>query len=192
MNLPKPFRGETGRAAGGRGSGVLAALILYLGVHGCVSVESRAGQALNLDARWVLLPILNLAEAPQVGERIEAMLGPLLRVRGIEYLEVYSVRREPGKLPEVDDRRRFETALQWAKAEGYDYCVTGNVTEWAYKAGLEPEPAVGLSIEVRELETGKVVFSSAGSRTGWGNESLSGTAQELLADIISLMTLERI
>lgn len=190
MELAKASTSEA-RAASRGGRGVLAALLLCLGLPACVSVESRTGQALKIDARWVLLPILNLAEAPQVGERIEAMLGPLLRVRGIDELEVYSVQREPGKLPEVDERRRLETALEWARAEGFDYCVTGNVTEWQYKSGLEPEPAVGLSIEVRELGTGKVVFSSAGSRTGWGNESLSGTAQELLADIVSLMTLKR-
>ena len=165
-------------------------VVVWSVIGGCVSIESRRDQVLDPGARWILLPIVNFAEAPQIGERIEAMLDPLLRARGIGDLELHSSRREPGKLPEIDERRRFEAALRWAKTQGHAYCVTGNVTEWQYKGGLEPEPAVGLSLRVLDLETGRVVFSAVGSRTGWGNASLSGTAQELLGEMISLMRLE--
>ena len=76
-------------------------------------------------------------------------------------------------------------ALAWARSRGASYAVTGNVAEWRYKNGPDGEPAVGLTLQIIEIPSGAVLWSAAGSRSGWGRESVSGTAQKLLRDLLA-------
>lgn len=156
----------------------------------CMSMRGRTGHPMDLRGSWVLLPIKSYVETPQVGERVEAILSTLLRIRGIEQLENYADHLEPGRLPELDERRRFERALKWAKEREFDYLITGSVNEWQYKSGLEARPVVGLSLEIQSLETGEVLFTASGALTGWSRGSLSGTAQNLINDLLDQLYLE--
>jgi hypothetical protein len=163
-----------------------AAAVLLLA--SCSVVEIQDGPPLAR-AAWVLLPVQNLAEMPRAGERLEALLATSLRSRGIE-LALYPRPNEEEALPELDERRRFERALEWARNQSFRIAVSGTVTEWRYKSGLDGEPAVGIGIEVRDLDTGRIVWSAAGARTGWGHANLSGTAQKLLQEILHSLRLE--
>ena len=62
-----------------------------------------------------------------------------------------------GVLPELDERRRAELALRWAKDKGFLYGVTGSVEEWRYRNGLDGEPAVG-----RERAGGRPALAAGG------------------------------
>jgi len=155
----------------------------------CSVIEYQSGPALDPDSNWVLLPIQNYAEAPQAGERVETMLETLLRSRGILNLKIYPTYSDDEKLPELNERRRFEQAMKWAKGN-FSYAITGTVTEWRYKSGLDGEPAVGLNLQVIELGTGTVLWSASGAMTGWGRESLSGTSQKLLDSLLNNLRLK--
>ena len=152
---------------------------------GCGVVDVHpSGPPIHSNTEWVLLPWLNRAEAPRVGERLEPVLATLLRARGVEM-----VRRTPpldaaDQLPILDDDFRLARAKEWALQEGIQYGVLGTITEWRYKAGLDGEPAVGLSLEIVELATQRTVWSASGARAGWGRESLSGAAQKLLRELL--------
>ena len=77
-----------------------------------------------------------------------------------------------------------------AKEQEFDYFISGSVNEWQYKSGLDAEPVVGISLEIQSFETGEILFTSSGARTGWSRGSLSGTAQNLLNDLLNQITLE--
>jgi hypothetical protein len=142
----------------------------------------QAGPALNGGGRWVVLPFTNLAETPRAGERVASLSESILRIRGVSELAEYRDSRET--LPELDDGRRFQEAITWAKAAGYSYGITGSVEEWRYRGGADGEPAVGVSLRVISLASGRTLWTATGSRTGWRQETVSGTAQRLLSQLL--------
>lgn len=178
-------------------SGMLALLAVAGLLGGCAVHEVQRGAALDMHARWALLPIMNHAETPQAGERTQAILATLLRVRGIVDAQEYTARQKaegeveglPDLDPEIDRHRRFDEAIDWAKAQGITYGVTGSVEEWRYKSGADGEPATGVSLQVIDIASGRVLWSATGARTGWGRESVSGTAQKLLKGLLQELPL---
>lgn len=90
----------------------------------------------------------------------------------------------------LDDRERFNQALSWAREQKLDYVVSGSVEEWQYKSGLDGEPAVGISLQIIEPATGRVLWSKSGARAGWSRESLAGTAQKVLRTLVGDLSLE--
>jgi hypothetical protein len=166
-----------------------AALLLLPGA--CMVREVQRGPALDKRSRWVLLPLRNQTETPQAGEKAESILATLLRARGLGDIAGYSPPADTaGVLPELDERRRAELALRWAKDKGFLYGVTGSVEEWRYRNGLDGEPAVGVSVQVVDLPSQRVVWSASGARAGWGRDTLAGTAQELLKALLQELELK--
>ena len=95
-----------------------------------------------------------------------------------------------GDLQLVDDRERQQRALDWARQQKLAYVVTGSVEEWQYKNGLDGEPAVGVSLQVLEPASGRVLWSTSGARAGWSRESLAGAAQKVLRELVGDLRLE--
>src|SRR5689334_11065539 len=92
--------------------GLVALVSLASLAAGCSVHEVQRGAALDRRTPWVLLPLRNETETAQAGEKAEAILGTLLRVRGLERLAPYQPPPEPaGEIPELDERRRAERAL---------------------------------------------------------------------------------
>ncbi|MCS3903010.1 PBP1b-binding outer membrane lipoprotein LpoB [Methylohalomonas lacus] len=164
-------------------------LLILLLLGGCAVSDVYETQPLQADARWALLPMVNYAEAPMAGQRAESILATLLRKQGINSLETYPQRDDEG-LPELNDERRLSHAMEWARNSDFQYGVRGSVKEWQYKSGLDGEPAVGLTVEVIEIASGRVVWSASGAESGWGFDTLAGTAQELLVDLIATLPLQ--
>lgn len=61
--------------------------------------------------------------------------------------------------------------------------------EWRYKSGLDGEPAVGITLEIRNADDNRVVWSGTSARTGWGRESLSVAAHKVLDELANAMPL---
>lgn len=170
---------------------VLALLALSLGMAGCSTVtESGHASAFPSDANWALLPFVNNAQVPQAGQRAEAIAATLLRGHGVTRLAHYPAAANADGLPYLDDAKRLADALAWAKARDYRYGLSGTITEWAYKTGLDGEPAVGVTLKVIDMRTGQVLWSASGARSGWGFSTLSGTAQNLIGDLMSDLPLQ--
>jgi polysaccharide biosynthesis protein PelC len=154
----------------------------------CAVVDRSDTAAASLDrgASWTVLPISNQTETPQAGQRASAIAQSLLSSGGIQ------VTRYPGN---GDDETLFDIAksdanakaLAWAKAQNIRYALTGTVTEWRYKVGVDGEPAVGLTFDVVDVASGKVVWSAAGSRSGWSRDALSGVAQKLEKQLLGTL-----
>ena len=139
---------------------------------------------LRPNARWVMLPAANYAETPQAGERLEALLDTVLRKDGITALDQYPPLKEDDSHLVMSDRQRYQESLAWAQQQHFDYAVAGSVEEWRYKSGLDGEPAVGLTVQVIELATNRVVWSASGTRTGNGGDNASGTALQLIDTLL--------
>jgi hypothetical protein len=166
---------------------VLAAMLCaatpVLAGCGGAATSIHRGAALRPTTKWVLLPVQNHSETPQAGERVEAMLETLLRKGGVTDLDMYPAAKEDDARLLTGDRQRFEAALEWARGK-YEYGVTGSVEEWRYKSGLDAEPAIGVSMRVVDLSSGKVVWAATGTQSGSGAENASGTAMKLLDTMV--------
>ncbi len=164
-------------------------LPIFLLLTACSSQQVQQGVTLPRDARWALLPLVNLSEAPRAGERARRLVEAALRARGLEPVLAPTPRARQ-ELPLLDDRVRLDEAFAWARRERIHYAVTGSVEEWRYKSGLDGEPAVGLSLRIVEIPEGRVVWVGSGSRTGWGYDNLSGTATRVIDELLDALRLE--
>ncbi|MBZ9664316.1 penicillin-binding protein activator LpoB [Pseudomonas sp. LMG 31766] len=155
---------------------------------GCSSFTRESGQTLPREAAWGVAPLVNYAQTPQAGERAEQILISILAEEGVRPLMYPQAPRQDLLLQ--DDRERQIQALDWARQQRLAYVITGSVEEWQYKNGLDGEPAVGVSLQVLEPATGRVVWSSSGARAGWSRESLAGAAQKVLRELVGNLDFE--
>lgn len=170
---------------------LILGLFLVASLAGCTSVlDVRGGMPLTREARWVLLPFGDYGETPQAGERAEELASNLLRVRWNIDLQRYPVTKESASLVDLDERQRYEKALLWARAEGYVYGLTGSVQEWRYRSGADGEAAVGLSLRVINIKTGRPEWLASGSRSGLGAQTVSGIAERLLSTMINQIRMQ--
>ncbi|MCJ0765429.1 penicillin-binding protein activator LpoB [Variovorax terrae] len=174
-------------------AGLLAAALLA----GCGSLSpgGAAGrapmeQAIAPADKVAMLPIANFTDVPQAGLRAEALLESALRQAGLRQLVVYPPALNPETLFEPGERKAQAEAEKWARAQGMRYTISGAVNEWRYKVGVDGEPAVGLMLQVRDLKTDQVVYSTAGGRTGWSREALAAVGQKLTAELVSGIRIE--
>lgn len=164
---------------------LLAIILLCTGLlHGCSVKNIQKSSPLNPRANWIVLPFINHSDTPEAGERVADISATLLRSqRQVHVLET-RVPVEEQQMPELNQQKNLDAAITWGKAQNYQFGLGGSVQEWRYKSGLDGEPAIGLTLNVINLTTGEVVWSATGSKTGWGRESVSGTAQTLIADLL--------
>ena len=155
------------------------------GLSGCAVTDHSQGEAmLARDAKWALLPIVNHTDSPQAGLRAETIAEGLLRSRGVSGLLRYPPALNPETLFDPAERKVQEDALKWAREQGIRYALLGAVDEWRYKVGVDGEPAVGLALQVIDLQSGQVAWSSVAARSGWSRESLAGVAQKLIREML--------
>ena len=176
-------------------AGVLA-LAAALAGCGSLAPTSSTGanvmtQAITAQDKVAMLPLANLTDVPQAGLRAESLLESALRQAGLAQLVLYPPNLNPETLFEPGERKAQLEAEKWARAQGMRYAVSGAVSEWRYKVGVDGEPAVGLQLQVKDLQTDQVIYSAAGGRTGWSREALSAVAQKLTAQLITGIRIER-
>ena len=165
----------------------LGILLVLWTLSSCAVLDHASGaKPLERDAKWVLLPIVNNTDVPQAGLRAETITEVLLRARGINNLRRYPPALNQDSLFEPAERKVVNDALNWAREQGVRYAVTGAVDEWHYKVGVDGEPAVGMTLQIIDLKDGdRVVWSAAGSKSGWSRDALSAVAQKLIKDMLS-------
>ena len=167
----------------------LVLLCLY-GLASCATTRVSKSPPLSGKARWIVLPVANRSTTPQAGERLEAILLALLRMRGILEVDAYvSTKEAEAQFLDSDDQRIL-AATEYAKTHGYQYAVAGTVLEWGYKSGIDGEPAVGISVRIIDVPNGKTVWAGAGSRTGWGRESVSGNALGVTESLLDSLQIQ--
>lgn len=162
---------------------LLAAGALLAATAGCSTIDVAPRADLDRSARWAVLPLANQTETPGAGQRAAAVIEGVLHTRGIANLARPPAALGAESLFEPADAASPDKALAWARGTEVRYAVTGTVTEWRYKVGVDGEPAVGLSLQVIDLTSGRTVWAATGGRSGWSREALSAVAQKLVRDL---------
>jgi TolB-like protein len=166
-------------------------LLLLAALEGCAVMDHSQGPAaFARDAGWALLPIANHTDVPQAGLRAEAIAEGVLRSRGVTKLLHYPSALNPESLLDAGERKTQTEAGKWAKEAGARYALTGAVDEWRYKVGIDGEAAVGLALQIVDLDSGAVVWSGVGARSGWSREALSAVAQKLMRELLDSARLQ--
>ncbi len=166
---------------------LLMALCLGL-LGGCSSLSSQQdSQPIPLDGKLAVLPLVNLSQTPQAGDQAASILSAILRSRGATGVQLY--------LPEdanpllYESQARQQEAMDLASTDGAEFLFTGTVEEWRYKNGLDGEPAVGVTLEVRRAGADDIVWSGTAARSGWGREGLGVAGRKLLESLVDAMPL---
>ena len=173
---------------------VLALSTLLIGctalVSGTSSGAAPMAQTIAVTDKTAMMPVANFTDVPQAGLRVEALLESALRQIGLRQLMVYPAELNSETLFEPGERKAQAEAEKWAKAQGVRYTISAAVNEWRYKVGVDGEPAVGLMVQVKDLVSGQVVYSSAGGRTGGSREALTAVGQQLTAELVKGVRVE--
>lgn len=172
---------------------LLAALLLNgCAVYGSNRINSTDAAPLDASAQWVLLPLSNYSQTPLAAERSEAILAALLRSRGVNTLAVYpesAVSEGQDSMLSFGDVRR-RAGSNWAAGQTARYRIGGSVEEWRYKAGLDGEPAIGITLIVTDADSGKVLWTGTGARSGWGREGVAMTAHLVIESLLDTLPLQ--
>ncbi len=161
----------------------LTALIL----SGCSTINYGGAGKAERGAVWAVIPFVNSTETPFAAERAEAIATAVLYANGIR--KVLAPPQEPAADGETvsADRgiKRRQDGLEWAKKQGARYALTGTVTEWRYKVGLDGEPVAGMTIQLVDLSDSSVLWSGSSGRSGWSREAVSAVAQQVIEKLVS-------
>lgn len=163
---------------------------LLLAITACSTHKVYQSDTITASSRWLLLPISNLTQAPLAGERTEAILASHLRATGLGRLTEYPRSTEQNRFGLNHDQIQLQQAKVWAKSQSAQYWVTGTVDEWQYKAGLDGEPAIGISLKIIDANTEQVIWSASGARTGWGREGVAVAMHQLIEELLAELNLD--
>ena len=162
-------------------------LLLILGVltvlNGCMSIHEEAGDHPTLvsNTKWTVVPFANQTETPYAGSRAAAITSALLDTHGVHRI-VYRTKSNHAKagIAEQLEPVNLRESIGWARRNQIRYLVTGQVTEWRYKVGLDGEPAVGVTLQLIDTNTGKTLWNAVSSGIGGSRDSLAIVAQHVI------------
>ena len=169
----------------------LFALLFTGWLTGCATVERAPAPPLEADAVWAVAPFTNHTETPLAGGRAQSIVSQWIAARLSSRIVLPPPEWLEESLLEKARPRSEQELLQWAKSQGARYLVSGQVTEWRYKVGVDGEPAVGLAITVQDVKNGARLYSAVGGKSGYSREALSAVAQKLVVELLTPLAATR-
>lgn len=160
-----------------------------LSLTACSTYNVPDSPSLGGSATWAIMPMENNSNTPMAAEKVEQILSTQLYTKGIQAM-MYP---KPGlnTLADILDKTaKDKHAKSWLATHPVDYIITGSVEEWHYKSGLDGEPAVGLTLEVKAANGSTTLWRATGSRGGWGRESISGTGIIVIEELLDGLNIE--
>jgi hypothetical protein len=121
--------------------------------------------------RITLFVLQNYTDTPRAGMRASNIVEGLLGAKGYNVVT-------------VTQNVQKSNLAAIAKENNSAYYMTGAVSEWRYKTGIDGEPAVSLRLALYETQTGILVWSATGANNDWGAGSIGTTAQSLIEDML--------
>jgi polysaccharide biosynthesis protein PelC len=163
----------------------LIAVFLFL-LNSCTSIQnSSCCVPVNLNSKIAVIPFNNNTETPLAGERAMAITAAVLESRGACCVAVYQ-HRQQGKVlfPGMNVVESRKTLLNWARNIHARYALTGSVNEWTYKVGLDGEPVVGISLQLIDVKTGRILWTAVGSLSRGCRTAVTTAAQVLINNLL--------
>jgi TolB-like protein len=145
--------------------------------HGCTT------PGLVLSKTLFLAPFENATDDDHAGQVLTEVTSTALLQEGEEVIR---------STPSTEDVSSGPADYQQiARQKGAAFVIYGTVQEYRYKADLDGDPAVGISLRAVEASTGKTVWQASGSKTGMGCSSLTEASQLVVRDVVKQMPLPR-
>ncbi len=172
----------------------LSFFIIFLSImgilSGCTTTRINTSTAVSLDktAAWGALPFDNHTTVPFAGQRAQKLAAALLQSRGVSNVNFPPPAQTP--MPIGKSSGSQQQYLSWAKEHNIRYLVTGSVDEWRYKVGLDGEPAVSFTLELKDLSTDTALWRGAASASGRYWQSAGVLAQSTLDRLIKRLLSE--
>lgn len=167
---------------------IILAITLMM-ISACSSYQIPESPELSVQQPWALMPMENLSNSPLASKKVEQLLSSQLFARGVSHV-LYPQYEKTDLQSILDDSLEQRKAKEWLVNQNVQYVITGSVDEWNYKSGLDGEPAVGITLEVKSKQTGETLWKASGSRAGWGRESLSGSGLDVIEKLLSGLQLQ--
>jgi hypothetical protein len=153
---------------------IITALIAILFL-GCAQKELSI-QNSHIPKTVKVIPFANLTQTPLAGYRVASILEGVLKEKN------YNIQSSLFKYQEKD--YTLEELKNILKKEKDGYIVTGYVNEFKYKAGIDAQPAVSITLKVYNPKTKKYIYTSTISEIGSTYDSLGVITQKALKEII--------
>lgn len=162
----------------------LVILSLVLLLSACTTSRVADDIEISPATTVALLPLVNHAQTPLAGERAEDILASIWQQNKLPKL-LRAPRNSSKDLPPLDDQYRLNNAMQWLNTQQADYVLSGSIEEWRYKAGLDGEPVVALTLLLTKYGETTPIWTGTIAKSGWGRDSIAATAQDVIADLVS-------
>lgn len=166
-------------------------LFLVAALSACSTMDVGTAPTLAVADSLVVLPIANYTETPEAGQRAQSIAQSILHQRGFHAVQEYPQEGGADLLAGNRSDQAKKQAMDWARSVGARYALTGAVQEWRYKVGLDGEPVVGLTFNLLDVNSGAIVWSATGSRSGWSRSSLAGVGQTLIQQLLAPLGVQK-
>ncbi|MCE5419897.1 MAG: hypothetical protein JJ713_03790 [Acidithiobacillus sp.] len=167
---------------------VLASVGLLALLSGCAGMDLRTAKPLPKaqDVAWAVLPFANNTETPMANARAAALAAGILQSDGQRVVGSLPVSTRTQDLLGGDWKKEYAEALTAARSDGARYALAGSVDEWTYRAGINAEPEVAMTLWVVDVAKDRVVWSGVGSAHGGslGRGGTGGVAQRLMQRLL--------
>ncbi|OUS24829.1 hypothetical protein A9Q98_13105 [Thalassotalea sp. 42_200_T64] len=162
--------------------------LLTLIIFGCSSYHAERVPTVLSSNQWAMMPVANYSQSPLAGEQLEDLLTSLLFQKGVA-LAHYPRQDNISSLTQLTASPTGEFHRKWLANQKADYVLSGSVQEWHYKTGLDGEPAVTVTLTLRDKSTNELIWSASGARSGWARESIGYAAHQVLETLLAELPL---
>ncbi|MCS7263106.1 MAG: hypothetical protein N3C13_05370 [Aquificaceae bacterium] len=158
----------------------LVLLVIGLFLVSCSSTVVNVQVRPKEGPTFVVLPFENHTETPFAGLRVASIAEGVASSKGYNLKKV-SLPYEQKEYT-TEDLKKLLKELQ--NSNEADYAITGSVNEYRYKAGIDGEPAVSITLKVYSIKSQRVVYTATASKSGWYYQSVSTLAQRIINRIL--------
>lgn len=164
----------------------MPALLLMLSGCAGMNIQSARSTQISKDASWAVLPFANNTETPMANERAAALVAGILQSDHQRVEGTLPINSRTQALLGGDWKREYSAALSTAHSNGIHYAVGGSVDEWNYRAGINAEPVVTMTLWIVDVPKDKVIWTGVGSAHGGslGRAGTGGIAQSLVQRLL--------
>lgn len=169
---------------------VLLLIFMFGSFISCKTVYSTyQKQSIDSKSNWIMLPSVNLSENSMSDKKAVSILSTLLRAKGIE-ITTDIVSNDGKDLLTIAKQNEAQSSLEWAKNKKYSYGMTLTVEEWKYKSGLDALPVVGITLKIIKIDTGDVIWSVSGAKTGMPRQSIAAVSQDVMKAMLDKLKIK--
>lgn len=160
---------------------LLASLILL--ISNCTSVHYNTHMPIACCQKWAVFDFNNLTQSPYANLRAQSIAAAILNTHNIAKVFIYKNKKQSLIDTSISSLSRKE--IEWALSKGIRYGLTGTITEWGYKNGIDGEPIVGITLSIIDLRNDKIIARAAGSKSGLSRQGVTYIAQNLLNKMLN-------